>query len=221
MAIRRIFLACCTAISLSACADASLDELVEQLSTPGNVQDLSKNCTFPAGTQFNPEIQSAYLFEYGDHHILRLSNAGLSCGEALVQPTDVDLGCPIPRSTWQADIGIPKSTPYLNAPVSCESLPATFHGLMPGHNYCTGNTFNRFAAASTLEIKSVAPNCIMGEFKNPPSVGFNGNEQSKALVSLSGPFPIQVCTAKKPEIGMSFDFELSKSSAAQKASLPQ
>lgn len=216
----RTLLSCCAALALTACGEASLDNLIEQLSAPGNVPALSKSCPLPMGSTLNPAVHSAYLFEYEDFNVLRIANAGLSCGEALVQPEGVGEGCPIPRSTWQADIGLPKVMPYLDTPISVHKYPSHFHGLAVGHNYCGGNVFPMFSAESTLLMRSTGPECLVAEFGNVPKVGIIGNEQPDEYVDLNGAFPVQRCVAKSPEIGISFEFELAKAQAAKTPPLP-
>lgn len=215
MTPRRILVSCLAALTLSACGDASLDNLIEQIETPGNVSTISKSCTFPARTILNPAVQSAYLFEYEDFNILRFANVGLSCGEVFIQPEDVGEGCPIPRSIWQADVGLPKTVPYLNNSIPVVDFPARFRGLAVGHNYCGGNLMPMFGTDSRLMIKALSPECLVAEFTNVPDVPIIGHEQPYEYVNLNGSFPVQRCTAKNPEFGMSFQFELAKAQAAK------
>lgn len=218
MKLGRILLSCCTALALTACGDASLDNLLEQLSAPGNVTKISESCTFPERTVINPSVRSAYLFEYDDFNILRIANAGLSCGEALAQPQGVEEGCPIPRSTWQADLGLPKALPYLDTPIQVHAYPARFRGLAVGHNYCSGNLMPLFSEQSTLVIKSAGPECMVAEFSEVPKVPIIGNQEPYEYVDLNGSFPIQRCIATSPEFGMAFQFELAKAQSAKPAS---
>lgn len=212
----RMLLSCVAALALSSCADASLDNLIEQISTPGNVPTMSNTCKLPAGMQAHAAVQSAYLFEYEGYNIVRIANAGLSCGEALVQPEGVGEGCPIPRSTWQLDVGFPADLPYLNTPIAVSKYPSRFRSHAVGHNYCTPTVSSIFGETSTLTITSLSKDCMVAEYKNIPEATIFGNKPPYELVNLNGAFPVQVCTTKKPEIGMSFSFELEKAKGMAK-----
>lgn len=205
----------------TSCAEATLEDLVDQLATPGNATAQTQACNYATTPNLNPEIHTAYLFNYEDYKILRISNAGLSCGEILARPQDAKEGCAIPRYTWELDLGLPINVNPVGTTYPLYKVPQAFWGLETGHNYCGGNTIYGVAGqGATLEVKSTAPNCLLAELKGLGEMPVYGNENQVRKINLNGTFPVQLCDVKDPKVSDGFMFELAKAKAGLGAVAP-